>query len=172
MFGEAAAVFRSLTASGNVGTAAIEFALFLPFFVLIIAGTIDLGYLVYTATELSAALGAGSLYAANNATLVSTALETLQSNIQTVVTNANGTGWATSLVNINNGDANHCYCPTGLPGNWTWGTIMTCGMACPSGGVAGQFVAITASHTVLPLFPAFGFAHNGTITRSVMVETQ
>lgn len=173
MFGQAVlAVFQMLTVSANPGTAAVEFALFLPFFLLITAGTADLGYLVYTASELSAALSAGSLYTANNATLVSTAPETLQSNIQTVVANANGTGWATSLVNVNNGDANHCYCPTGLPGNWTWGAIMTCGKACASGGVAGQFVTITASHTVLPLFPGFGFAYDGMISRSVMVETQ
>jgi Flp pilus assembly protein TadG len=173
MFDEAVvAVFRRLTASENAGTAAVEFALFLPLFVLIVAGTVDLGYLIYTASELSTALSAGSQYAANNAILVSTSPETLRSNIQTVVANANGAGWATSLVDINNGDTTHCYCPTGLPGSWTWGTPITCGNACAGGGVAGQFVTIIASHTILPLFPTFDFVFNGTISRSVMLETQ
>jgi len=166
------ALSRILGASENAGAAAVEFALFLPFFMLILAGTVDLGYLTYMASQLTAAVSAGSLYAAKNGALVSTSPGTLGGNIQTVVANANGTSWATSIVNVNNGDATHCYCPTGSRGNWTWGATMTCGGACTDGGVAGQFVTITASHTVSPLFPTFGLTYDGTISRSAMVETQ
>jgi Flp pilus assembly protein TadG len=173
MFGGAVrAVARRVMAGENSGVVAVEFSLFVPFFVLIVAGTVDLWYLTYTASELTAAVSAGSLYAANNATLVSTSPATLQSNTQTIVANANGSSWATSTVNVNNGDATHCYCPTGSPGSWTWGAAITCGNPCASGGVAGQFVTITASHTLSPLFSTFGLTYNGTISRSAMAETK
>jgi Flp pilus assembly protein TadG len=115
-----AAVPGVLTAWEHAGAAAVEFALFLPFFVLILAGTFDLWYLIYTASQLTAAVSAGALYAADNATMVSTSPATLQVIIQDVVANANGANWATSAVDVNNGDTAHCYCPTGSPGSWTW----------------------------------------------------
>jgi len=168
------AVAGTLMAWEDAGAAAVEFALFLPFFVLLVAGTFDLSYLIYSASQLSAALNAGALYAANQQTLLSTSPLTLQSKIQSVVENANGASWATSTVNVNNnGDATHCYCPTGSPGSWTWGTTMACGIgiACTGGGVAGQFVAITASRALSPLFPTFGLTDNN-ISRSAIVETR
>ena len=170
--GVISAVAGCLKAAEDSGAAAVEFALFLPFFLLVLAGTVDLGYLTYTASELSAAVSAGSLYAANNGALVATSPDTLSGNIQAIVANANGTGWATSAVNINNGDPTHCYCPTGPLGNWTWGSAMTCGGVCSGGGVAGQFVTITASHTVSPVFPTLGLTYNGTVSRSAIIETQ
>jgi Flp pilus assembly protein TadG len=173
MFGDGArAVRRIVMGLENAGAAAVEFAFFLPFFVLVLAGTSDLWYLIYTASQLSAAVSAGTLYAANNATLVATSPATLQGNIQRIVANVNGTSWATSTVVVNNGDATHCYCPTGSPGNWTWGAAMACGDACSRGGTAGQFVTITASHPLSPLFPTFGLTDNSTISRSALVETQ
>ena len=166
------AVWRIFMMLENAGAVAVEFALFLPFFLLVFAGTLDLWYLIYTASQLTSAVSAGALYAANNATLVSTSPSTLQGNIQRIVANANGTSWATSSVNVNNGDAAHCFCPTGSPGSWTWGTAVACNRACSSGGVAGQYVTITANHTLAPLFPTFGLTDNSTISRSAMVETQ
>ena len=116
MFGAAVqATARSISARESSGAAAVEFALFVPFFMLVIAGTFNLWHLTYTASKLTAAVSAGSLYAANNGTLVSTSPSTLQSNIQTIVANTNGPSWAVSTVNVNNGDGTHCYCPTGGP---------------------------------------------------------
>ena len=87
--------------------------------------------------------------------------------------NLNGTGGATSTVNVNNSnDTTGCYCPSGSPGSWSWGTTVTCGSSCTGGGIGGQFVTITANRSVSPLFPTFGFVQNGTITGSVLVETQ
>jgi len=173
MFGAVVrAVARSMAAWENSGAAAVEFALFVPFFMLVIAGTFNLWYLTYTASELTAAVSAGSLYAANNATLVSTSPVALQRDIQTIVANTNGPSWATSTVNVNNGDATHCYCPTGGPGSWNWGAAVACGNPCGSGGVAGQFVTIMASRTLSPLFPNFGLRYSGTISRGALVETK
>ncbi len=173
MFGSAVrAVGRSISAWESSGAAAVEFALFVPFFMLVIAGTFNLWYLTYTASELTAAVSAGSLYAANNAALVSTSPTALQSNIQTIVANINGPSWAVSTVNVNNGEGTQCYCPTGGPGNWNWGAATACGSPCTSGGVAGQFVTIMASRTLSSLFPNFGLTYSGTISRSALVETK
>jgi hypothetical protein len=40
------------------------------------------------------------------------------------------------------------------------------------GGVGGQFVTITASCTISPIFSSFGFVPSGTISRSALVETE
>jgi len=146
--------------------AAIEFAIFATVFLMIVAATADVGRLLFTQSQLDAAVGAGAASAQRpNATAAS---------ISAVVDNANGTGWASSTVVVNNNDsvATDCYCPTGTPGNWSWGSAVTCGSACNGGGVAGQFVTIAASTTISPLFPAFGFVQNGTINSYALVETQ
>lgn len=164
---------RILRAKQDAGTAAVEFALLASLFMIIVAGTADFGYWIYAASELTAAVSAGSQYAANNSAMVATNPSGLATAISTVVNNANGTGWATSTVNVNNGSTN-CYCPTGTPGNWTWGAAVTCGSACAGGGVAGQFVTITASlsSTVSAQFPTYNLTYSGPISRSAIVETQ
>jgi Flp pilus assembly protein TadG len=164
-------VRRILTALGDAGAAAVEFAIFVPAFMIILGGTIDLGYLTYTASALTAAVSAGSQYAENNAAMVASNPSGLATSVSTAVANASGPNWATSVVNVNNNTTN-CYCPSGSPGNWTWGAAVACGNACPSGGFAGQFVTITASRTVSPLFPSYGLVFNDTLSRSAIVETQ
>jgi Flp pilus assembly protein TadG len=162
---------RVLAARENAGVAAVEFALYATVFLMIFAATVDIGLVLFAQSELDAAVSAGAEYAANSAALVADA--TLNTNISDIVDNANGTGWATSTVNVNNGnDSTGCYCPTGTPGSWSWGTTQGCGTSCTGGGVAGQFVTITATTTITPIFSSFGFAPNGTISRSALVETQ
>lgn len=164
---------RVLAPRENAGVAAVEFALYATVFLVILAATVDIGMLLFTQSELDAAVSAGAEYAANSAALVASNPDGLSSNISDIVNNANGTSWATSTVNVNNGnDTTGCYCPTGTPGNWSWGSTVTCGSACAGGGVGGQFVTITATTTITPIFSNFGFASNGTITRSALVETQ
>ena len=164
---------RVLKPQENSGVAAIEFAIFATVFLIILAGTVDIGMLIYTASQLDAAVSAGAQYAENNAATVSSNPSGLSSDISAVVNTANGTGWATSTINVNNSnDATGCYCPTGAPPNWSRGAAKACGSSCTGGGVAGQFVTITASRSVSPLFPAFGFVQNDAISRSALVETQ
>ena len=163
---------RILRVEQDAGTAAVEFALLASLFMITVAGTADFGYWIYAASELTAAVSAGSQYAAKNGAMVATNSSQLATAISTVVNNANGTGWATSTVNVNNGSSTNCYCPTGTPGNWTWGSAVTCGSACAGGGVAGKFVTITASHTASPLFPTYQLTYDGAISRSAIVETQ
>jgi Flp pilus assembly protein TadG len=161
-----------LTTPANGGVAAIEFAIFGLVFLMIVAAVVDIGLMLFTQSELDAAVSAGAQYAANSATLVATNPTGLGTNISDIVTNANGTAWATSVtVNVNNSDTTGCYCPTGTPGNWTWGSTVTCGSSCSGGGVGGQFVTITATRNVSPIFPAFGFVPSA-MTSNALVETQ
>lgn len=157
---------------GNEGVVAIEFAIFATIFLIILAGTVDVGILMYTASQLDAAVSAGAQYAEDNAALVASNPSGLSGSIATLVESLNGTNSAP--VNVNNGnDSTGCYCPTGTPTkNWSWGSTQTCGAACTGGGIAGQFVTIIAKQNVSPLFPTFGFVQNGTLSRSAVVETQ
>jgi Flp pilus assembly protein TadG len=164
---------RVLAARHNAGVAAIEFAIYGLVFTMIVAAVGDIGLLLFTASELDAAVSAGAQYAVNNAAMVASNPSTLSTNISDIVNGAIGSGWATSTVNVNNSnDSTHCYCPTGTPGNWSWGSTVTCGSTCSGGGVGGQFVTITASRSVSPLFPTFGFVQSGTLTRNALVETE
>lgn len=174
----------------NSGVAAIEFAFVAMALLTLVAGTIDLGTLIYTEARIDAAVAAGAQYAALNAASVnSTDGAGLASTIATLVANANGSNWAESGVCINNGpsatvsgsappcsgtasNANSSYCPSGAPPSWTWGNPLSAGTACGTGGIAGRFVAITASRNFTPVFPAFGFVPSGTISQSALVETQ
>jgi Flp pilus assembly protein TadG len=178
-------------AHDEAGVAAIEFAIFATVFLMILAATVDIGLLLFTQSELDAAVSAGAEYAAPSDKLVnSTSGGALATSIANIVTNANGANSANATIVVNDGptvtvtngtssssgtagNADSCYCPTGTPGNWSWGSAVTCGSACGGGGVAGQFVTISASTTVSPLFPAFGFVQNGgTINSYALVETQ
>jgi Flp pilus assembly protein TadG len=157
---------------GNDGVVAIEFAIVATVFLVILAGTVDVGLLMYDASQLDAAVTAGAKYAANNAAMVASSPSTLSSDITTIVENLNGTNSAT--VNVNNSnDSTGCYCPSGTPTNsWSWGSTQTCGASCTGSGVAGQFVTVVANLSVSPLFPTFGFVQNGTLSRSAVVETK
>jgi Flp pilus assembly protein TadG len=172
------------------GVAAIEFAIIVPVFLVIFVGAVDLGRVLYTAYQLDSAVAAGAEYVAVNPTMVnSTNGATLASAVATVVENANGSGWANNGIVVNNGpsvavqggnatnggtasNADQCYCPTGTPPNWSWGTAVTCGSACPNGGSAGKFVTITASVTYSPLLSTYGLVKNGTLTQSAVAETE
>ena len=167
------ALLQLLRPQEDAGVAAIEFAIYALAFLMIVAATVDIALLMFTGAQLDAAVSAGAEYAVNNAALVTSNPSGLNTNIANIVNNVIGTSWATSTVNVNNSnDSTHCYCPTGTPGNWTWGSTVTCGSACAGGGIGGQFVTITASRAVSPLFPTFGFVANGTLTRNALVETQ
>jgi Flp pilus assembly protein TadG len=165
---------RLLSAQESAGVAAIEFALCAAALLVVLAGTADIGRLLYTASQLDAAVSAGAQYAANNAVRVASDAAGLSTDISNVVANANGSSWATAAVNVNNGnDASGCYCPSGSPGSWSWGSAKTCGSSCSGGsGVAGQFVTIAASRNLTSMFPALGLISGGAVTRYAMVETQ
>lgn len=173
------------------GVAAVEFALVLPIFGVLLAGIVDLGNVLYARFRLDSAVSAAADYVEVNASSVSsTGGATLAVNAATIVQSSQGSSWANASVTINNGpvatinngnttssgtaaNADSCYCPTYAGGATTWGGAVSCGSACPTGSTtAGKFVTITASRTYTPLFSTYGIVQNGTISSSATVQTQ
>ena len=174
------------------GVAAVEFALLAPVFCLLLAGVVDLGGVLYTKFKLDAAVTAGANFAQVSAANASSANgQALASSIATVVETSQGSGWADDGVVVNNGptatvsggasssggtasNADLCYCPSGTPGAFTWGSSMTCGAACPgtNTGFAGKYVTITASREYAPIFSTYGVVQNNTISASAAVQVQ
>ena len=189
---------RGLFARRSAGIAAIEFALLAPVFVMVFAGTIDVGNALYIQTLLDSAVAADTDYAVVNAASVTantnpstgTALASeLASKIATIVSTSNGGTAANTTVVANNGpsvsiagrltissgttsNASPCYCQTGSPTSWTWGSSVTCGNSCTGGGTAGKFVTVTASDSVTPFFPAYTFVRIGMMTMGSAAQTQ
>lgn len=179
--------------------AALEFALLSPAFIAAFAGIVDLGSALYTWSRLEGALAVGANYALTqyaSSAGSTTAESSFATSIGTFVsqstfvnpTTGAGTG-ATVTVVVNNGVSitftagvagtasgtlsTSCYCPTGAPTSWTWGSAVACGSSCAAtGGTAGKFVTITASQTFTPFFPAYHFVTGTTMSDGVMVQTQ
>jgi Flp pilus assembly protein TadG len=174
----------------NSGVAAVEFVIYGTLFLTIFAATADFAILMFTEFRMDSAVAAGAQYAAlNSASVNSTNGASLASSISNVVANANGSAWEDGTIVVNDGptvtvtggssvasgtasNADNCYCPTGSPPSWSWGSSAVCASSCTGGSIAGKFVAITARRSYTSLFPAFGFTQNGTITRSALVQTQ
>ena len=175
--------------ANNKGIAAVEFALLMPVFGLILAGIADVGGVLLTRFRLDAAVSAGANYAMVNAASVSsTSGATLASSISTVVANNAGSTWGDDAIVVNNGpsqtitggastsggsaaNADSCYCPTISP-SFAWGAAVTCASACSGGGIAGKFVTITATRTYTPMFSGYGLVTNNTISVTTSVQTQ
>ena len=185
---------RPLARRERQGFATVEFALYSVVFLVILAGTVDVGNLIFSQFQLDAQVAAGAQYAVVNAKNVSsTGGAALASSISAVVNNGQGAGagWSNTVV-VNNGptvatsggtpsasgtaaNADSCYCPTGSPGSWTWGAAIACGSNCSatSNDTGGKFVSIVATRTVAPFFPAWGFVTAGdTVTSAAMVQVQ
>ncbi|MDR3539023.1 MAG: TadE/TadG family type IV pilus assembly protein [Acetobacteraceae bacterium] len=181
----------------RAGTAAVEFALLAPLFILAFAGMIDLGNAIYTQIRLEAAVAAGANFAmlpTSIANVTQAHAATLANNIAAMVTSTIATDAAHqpgATVAVNNGPtvtvpigsaaqtaggsstnvATSFYCPTGSPPNWTWGASVNASTACAGGGVSGQFITITASYTFTAFFP-YHFVQNGTMTVGMIVQTK
>ena len=122
------------------GSAAIEFALISPVFVILLIGVTELGFAGLGAMRVQDAAEAGALYAQvhgwNSAGIVS------------AVTNATG---ATGLT-ATPAPVNFCGCP-GADGV----TAITCTDTCADGSTPGQYITVSASMPRLSIMP-------GTIT--------
>lgn len=173
--------------------AILEFALLAPVFVVTLAGVVDVGNAIYTRSRLEAALAVGANYAQVNLTQVSSSGgAALASDVASLVATSDGNPALDVTVVVNHGptvtitggvtapttgtaaSADSCYCPTGSPSSWTWGSAVTCGNACGGTGTptAGKFVTITASYHFTPLFIGYAFVTNGTMSAGAAVQTQ
>ncbi len=121
------------------GTAAIEFALASPFFLVFLLGLIELGFGAYQAMQAQNAAEAGALYAAKYGYS--------SAGISAAVVNALGSG---SGVTASPAPVQFCGCP-GAAGV----TATSCSSTCASGDPPGQYVQVNAAlpHQTILSFP-------------------
>jgi Flp pilus assembly pilin Flp len=163
------------------GVSALEFALVAPIFLLLLAGTVELGGMLYTRFQLNSALSAAASYTLlNGSALSESTAANLVANTAAIV--AGGTTSSVSVTvavnkdyarTLRNGqlttsgspsDADRCYCPTGTGATPNWGTAIACESACSNGSMAGKFITITAERTYQALFSDYQIARDGVIT--------
>jgi Flp pilus assembly protein TadG len=171
------------------GASAVEFAIIAPVFMLLFAGTVDIGAVLLKRLQLDNTLSAAANYALISQANVSAANGgALATALAGIVSAAGTKTYADSAVVVNNGpsqsvvlgvaqpatgtasNADLCYCPTGTA-PLVWGAPVTCGNGCTSGLRAGKFVQIQASRAHTPLFSGYGIVKRGTISVSTLVQT-
>ena len=159
-----------------------------PVLVILLVGIIDSAQAFLSEMKLASVVAAGAQYVVNNASNVSsTGGATLASNAAGIVGNTISTGWASGTVVVNDGptatfsggtsspsgtasNADSCYCLSGSPGSWTWGSAVACGSACTT-SLAGKFVTISANRAFTPFFSKYGFLPS-TLHQYVVVQVQ
>jgi Flp pilus assembly protein TadG len=115
---------------GEAGTAAVEFGLFAPLFVLLLVGLTEIGFAMFGSMQVYSAVEAGALYAIRNG--------------------YNKAGIANAVVNSTNVSGiaatpepdEICGCPT-LAGI----AEATCGTTCTGGAAVGRYIRINATLT-------------------------
>jgi Flp pilus assembly protein TadG len=115
---------------GEAGTAAVEFGLFAPLFVLLLVGLVEIGFAMFGSMQVYSAVEAGALYAVKNGW--------------------NEVGIANAVVNSTNVSGiaatpepkEFCGCPT-LAGI----AEAACGTTCTGGGTVGRYIRINATLT-------------------------
>ncbi|MDB5640758.1 MAG: pilus assembly protein [Hyphomicrobiales bacterium] len=168
------------------GVSGIEFAFIAPVLTVMMVGVVDMGGMVAAKLDLNASVSTAAAYAQMNAANVSAANgASLASKLALIVAHARGSSWANSVVSVNNGpgssvtsgaqsssgtasQADSCYCPSKTGATVTWGATQTCSNACSGGGVAGKFVALTATRQFTPIFFR---SFTGQMTSSALVQT-
>jgi Flp pilus assembly protein TadG len=172
------------------GVAALEFCVIAPMFILMLAGLIDLGNVMWLRMRLEASVSAATNVALQNPTMVSAASgASLASNMASVLGANLGATLQSGTVIVNNGpavsvsngvqtasgtaaNANSCYCPSGTGSPWTWGSAVTCASACANGAYGGKYVTVAETQTYQPLFSTYGMVKNNQVSASAIVQVQ
>ncbi len=136
------------------GTAAIEFALAAPLFVILLLGVVDVGFAAYQAMQVQDAAEAGALYAAINGWN--------PTGIEAAVVNATGASGMTAPA-----PTEFCGCPS-----TTGVTTVACTATCAGGAKPGVYVQINAAlpHTNILSYP--GLPLPATLTGQSTIRLQ
>ncbi|MHB8884533.1 MAG: TadE/TadG family type IV pilus assembly protein [Methylovirgula sp.] len=147
------------------GTAAIEFALFIPMLFLLLSGTIELGRSMYEAMQVSNAVEAGMLYAAKNG-WSSTGISNAVVNSSVVFT-AGGSGLTAAPA-----PSQFCGCPTMSGITQKTQTTTNCNSLppCADGSPVGQYVQVNASLAHLTIFPMPNLGLPSTLTATAILR--
>jgi hypothetical protein len=147
---------------GDSGTAAIEFALFAPFLLILIGGVTEIGFAMYEAMQVNAAVEAGLLYAAANGWDAA--------SISDAVT---GSSQLPKLYTLTATPAptEFCGCPNETGSVENVGSPPCSTAACAEQTAAGTYVQVNATlnHLVI-LPPTWGIPANITATATIRVN--
>lgn len=128
------------------GTAAIEFALFLPFLLLVLSGIVELGFSAYEAMQVNNAVDAGAIYAATNAFSAA--------KISSVTTSGAVLPPGLNTLTATPAPTQFCGCPSAAGSVSNLGPPNpTCSLTACSGGPAGTYVQVNASLNHMVIFP-------------------
>ncbi len=166
------------------GSAAVEFALIAPVFVLILAGTLEIGIVIRERFDLvsvvSAAahhtLGIGESVDDGSAQQVAATLATLlDGGDRSATVRVNNAviadlGEDGVAVSDTGADVAACYCPSRPDDALSWGAEVICGTSCADGNTAGRFVEIVARAPYAPLLGTFGLFTDQTLHNSAVVR--
>lgn len=119
---------RTFRWSDVTGTAAIEFAMFVPLFVILLTGVVELGFASFGAMQVYNAVEAGAIYATKNGWN--------SSGISSAVTGSSNTAGITASP----APTQFCGCPA-LTGVVT----QSCGTTCSGGYAVSTYIRINAS---------------------------
>jgi Flp pilus assembly protein TadG len=139
----------------ELGSAAIEFGLFIPILLILLTGTVEVGRAMYEAMQVNNAVEAGMLYAAKNGYDAG--------GIATAVQQATGTEGITATP----APTLFCGCPSAS------GVIRTdCNSPslCVDGNPAGQYVQISAALDHQTILPYLGLPLPTTLTAQSIVR--
>ncbi len=149
------------------GTAAIEFALFLPFLLLLLTGIVELGFSAYEAMQVNNAVDAGAIYAAANATGFNATNTANAAIAGAILPRGLNTLTATPA------PTQFCGCPTatgitnaGAPTGGSCASLANCA----SGFTPGLYVQINASLTHMVIFPT-NWGLPATFTATAVIRT-
>lgn len=171
------------------GVSAVEFALVAPIFLLLLAGTVEIGGMMYTRFQLNSAVSAAATYSVlNGETLSATTANSVATNAAAIVAGNTSSNVAVAVTinqsysrtvsgsqvatSGNASQADQCFCPTGTGSAVTWGAALTCQATCSNGSLAGKFVTITASKAYHPMFGGFAIVEDGQISVATLAQVK
>jgi hypothetical protein len=175
---------RGRAIQGDAGSAGVEFALIAPVFLLILAGTFEIGLAIRAQFQLISVVTAAAHHAlAIGDTVADGSAPQTAATIAALLVGAGRSG----TVDLNNAikadlaqdtvsvlesgaDVSQCYCPSRSDSMLSWGTTVACGVPCDDGSVAGRFVEITAEVPFDAVLGAYGLFSDPTLRNTVVVR--
>jgi Flp pilus assembly protein TadG len=151
------------------GTAAIEFGLFIPVLLIVLMGTVELGFLMYEGMQVNNAAEAGMLYAAKNGWDLTG--DPTGTAIKNAVVGASVLPTGLNALTATPAPSKFCGCPTATSIT-NLGTQPPCSATACSGSPAGTYVQVNAAltHTVIiPTPTSWGIP--ATLTATAVIRT-
>lgn len=175
----------------NEGTAAVEFSLILPIFLILLAGIVDIGlalnWKLAAETRLSSTANFiitkdFSFDPNEEATFLSeignflsqTSIQNYSAQEDVFFINLNNSISLTASSGVASqndspGEVTSCYCPTGVNATFSWGNELNCDTICQDGNTAARYATIMIENTdPLTFFPRFIFSPDLISTQTVV----